>query len=865
MFSIVQRVAGLVFVFSLLTPVYAVGTLSYDLKVKRAPISSALVEFSRQTGISLSVPQISFRDGKTRYLNGKYTSQQGLALLLRGTDFTFKRVTENSFRIIRKPRIRPFVVNATLPVESATVSVQEIMVSALRRSVALQKMPYSISVMSNSRRQQLRATSTYDVVHQIASMYATKQGAGQNKIVIRGLSDGAFAGRAQSLVSSYMDYARLTYNAPDPALKLIDIDRIEVLRGPQGTLYGSGALTGLYRMVTHKPDPSNTEVKVTSSYAITKNGDAQKAFSTILNIPLLEDQLALRVVAYTDHNGGYIDDELLALENVNSNKRIGGRAALLYRANDALTLTVGANFQDFEADDSDYYDGARKRLKRGNFIQEPRSDSFQRYFVTFDGDFSWGNLTSTGSYMQRDISKTLDGSAVLPTLFLLPQAEATYTDIRSIKTFSNEIHLSSKTGSQLEWLIGGFYSSRSENIETDLTVPDLSNVNFIETDKVYLELLDDTLTEYAVFGEATYYLNEKISVTGGLRWFNYKNKASSAISEIGFPLVNFADGVQNKSGVTPKLVVSYHHDDNTLFYAQFSEGYRVGGLNFSGPTAVDILATASAASSTSTNPEGEDFAISPSGAAVNFTTELANFASDRLSNFEIGIKKQTFDYKLTVNAAAFYATWKDIQALEFKFNGLPEIANVGDAQIWGAELDFTFQPNHAFEIGGSISFTRSEITRSNFSFGADKGSPLPSSPDFSASIFTLYDFDLGSDLMASISADQVFVGSANLLFDTVSSPKTDSYFLSNFRFSVRKSRWQLTVFANNVFDSQANSFAFGNPFSLAGLNDVIGRAPTLPTSDGFTVHGISNSDSKLVSQITPHRPRTFGVELGWTF
>mgnify|MGYP003644762470 CR=1 FL=1 len=847
MFSVLSRKFLLsAFIISFLTlSLAAAEGETFIFKVRRAPIAKALFEFSKQSGVSVSRPRLSYRDGKTRFVGGTYSLEEALQRMLYGTDFTYEMVSAHSVRIMRKPKVRMDVRDVSHSIESDFVPVQEILVSSLRRVDRLQSVPYSISSVSGRQQEHLRARNTGDIAHRVSSVYVSKQGVGKEKITIRGLSDGAFAGRAQSVVSTYLDHTRLTYNAPDPGLKLIDMDRVEVLRGPQGTLYGSGALSGLYRVVNREPSTADIEVLATASYAWTKHGDPTKEISSVVNVPLAEDSLAFRMVAYADEAGGYIDDDRLGINNVNKSDTIGGRAALKYEPSYDWKFIVGGNFQEYDADDTNYYNGKLRRFMRNNYVREPYNDKFRQLYFTVNADLGWANLTTNASWMQRDIHKVWDGSLAVPKLVGLDVVPSPFTEKRDIKTFTSETHLSSKSGDRLEWLIGSFYSNRDDVMSSALIVPGAAEHPLLGgTDEIYSEDLVDDLKEIAFFGELTYYFSEQISMTTGLRWFDYNDKAASTITDIGFGVEQTINGRQKKSGITPKFVLSYHMNDTTLLYGQISQGYRVGGTNLLGPNEFDLVAAEAG--------EAISARVAPD--------MLGNYNSDKLINIEVGYKKQAIGGDLTVNAAAFYADWTDIQSLEYDFLGLPNVNNVGSARIFGAELDFLYRPSSRFEIQGNISFNDSEITDSTYLFGANIGDPLPGTPRVSAGLSGRYEFELTNDVSAAISTDYVYVGGSNLLFDRQTSPQMDPYHLSNVRFSLYRGAWQITAFVNNILDSKANSFAFGNPFSLDDPFFQSGTLePTFPV-EPVVVEPVAHSE-----QFTPLRPRTVGLEISWHF
>jgi len=811
----------------LFAPYVAANTDTYNFRVKRAPIAKALFEFAKQSGVSISRPSVSYRDGKTRFLKGVYGIDEALERMLYGTDFTYEVISPRSVRIFRKPRVIVRAINVAHSVEMEEMPVREILVSSLRRVDTVQNLPYSISAVTSVQQEHLRAQSTGDIAHRLSNIYVTNQGSGQNKITIRGLSDGAFAGKAQSVVSTYQDNTRLTFNAPEPGLRLIDIDRIEVLRGPQGTLYGSGALSGLYRVVNKRPNTGEVELQASVSYAWTKNGDAVKDVSTIVNVPIVENKLAFRAAGYATEEGGYIDDVRLNIPNTNRSDTFGGRAALMFEPNENWQITLGSNFQALDADDTNYYNGKRRRLQRDNYMQEPYSDTFSQLYLTVNADLGWADLMTNVAWLRRDIDKVWDGSLVVPKLVNLDVIASPFTEKRDIKTFISETHLSGKSGGRIEWLLGSFYSSRDDTVSSSLVVPGASNHPLLGgADEIYSEDLVDDLKEVAFFGELTYFLNERLSVTAGLRWFDYKDKATSVIDDIGVNLERQVDGNQQKSGVTPKAVLSYHINDDSLFYGQISQGYRVGGTNLLGPNVFDVVAA-------------ESESTVPTQVQVNV---LGNYNSDKLTNIEVGYKTQVAGGALTMNAAAFYAKWTDIQSLEYDYLGLPKVNNVGHARIIGAEFDFLYRPVQHAELQGNVSYSGSKITDTTFLFGARVGDSLPGVPKFSAGLSGFYEVPISPVLTAMVSADYVYVGGADLLFARFLSPKIDPYHLVNMRVSFLKGSWVLTVFANNLFDSKANSFSFGNPFSFMG--------------DGLL---------EVSDQFTPLRPRTVGIELGWRF
>lgn len=795
------------------------------LDIPGEPLSKALSGFAKQADISIIRPRISFRDGRANEVKGTFSLKSGLSRLLKDTGFDFEILSPTAVRIFRASPKAPPIKEASAEISFLPPLVEEIEVTTTRRKDFADKLPYSMSVTSGASLERLFGGSTNDAVFKIAGLAATNQGDSRNKIIVRGLSDGAFSGRTQALVTTYIDYARMLYNAPEPSFKLVDISSIEVLRGPQGTLYGSGSLGGLYRVVTNKPNLAAFEGEMTITGEVTDGGAPSQDYTAMINIPVIEEKFGVRAVAYYEENGGYIDDIRLNLNDVNDSELYGARLATKLKLWQNGSLTLGVNFQHHTAEDTNYYNGALGPLLRDNYTQEPRYDILRQPYLTFEADTSFADIVSTFSYINRDMDNYYDGARAVPKLTDLPLIPAAFEDDRHIKTISNETHFSSKSGSRLEWMAGFLLSHRHENIIASLTAPgSASFAGLGPTDVLFSEDLTDNLDEVALFGETTYFLTERLALTGGLRWFHYKNSAVSLLDDVGVGAVREASGEQKKSGLIPKFTVSFYENEDRLYYLQIAQGYRLGGINLKGPTEI-----------TDELDPGED------GEAPHTDLEaLTTFDSDKLLNIEIGFKHKFMDGQLRITGAAFYTRWNDIQSDQFDAAGLPTIGNIGNGRVIGGEAEITYQPTPTLQIHANAGWNASEITKVNNQFGSGVGAVeeghLPGAPGFTLNFAGQYEFNLWRDLNAIIDVSYTYVGRAHLLYEVNDAKRSDAYHLGSARLEINKAPWKVTLFAENLFDTSANSFAFGNPFSLTDID-----------------------------QVTPLRPRTFGVRLGWRY
>lgn len=804
----------------------------YDFDVKRAPLSQALQAFALQSRISLSLPHLSYRDGKSRRLRGRYTAEEGLTRLLRGSSLTFRVLSSSSIRVFRRPTLKQ---QANVEAAAALVSPQpnlseitEILVSVTRRTDILSQLPYPISVYSPESNEQYGALGTTEVVRRTPGIHTTTRRNAQDKIIVRGISDGVFNGRAQSLVNTYVDFSRVNYNTADPGLRLIDVERVEILRGPQSTLYGSGTLGGIYRMVSRKPNFEETELTASTSIATTKGGDPSYSLAIIGNTPIVDESVALRTAALYRKNGGYIDDQRLGLSNINSETYRGARGTLSIKPAEGWDIALTSTYQRFQSNDSNYYIGSLGPLVRDNFLREPSNDRLFQTGATINADLGWAKLVSATAWLQRDLERVSDASTVVPRIFDSEIVASPYSLARDIEAVTNETHLASSTGRRVEWIAGGFFSERKEDAEASLIVPGQGLQSGTgPIDAVYFEELEEKLTEIAFFGEATFFFNEAVSATGGLRWFRYKDDARSRFNDIdnSDTLVRRDENVED--GFIPKFLLSVQPQSNLTFYGQVSKGYRLGGIDLRGLRF----------------PNGNVIIPGP-GENTIFLGEqegLQFFNSDFLTNYEAGAKYETPDGTLAVNAAAFFARWTDIQSLEYDVNGLPVLQNVGDADIYGFEVDAYYQISNRQELTANLTWNSSEIRRLAGEQTASLGDRLPGAPSFYANVTGLQKFNwFGAD--NTLKVDYSYVDGARLLFDRDSEPGAESYHQLDLKLTIIMEKLQISLFVNNLLDERANLFPFDNPFNL----------------------DVSNTSVRS-DQVTPLRPRTLGFAIDWHF
>ena len=753
-------------------------------------LSDALIDFAVQAHVSISTSGVNFGRTSSQALFGTFQREDALKRLLRGTRFTFDYVDADTFRV------RAYATNELGPSVARTPNIETVLVTATKREETVQTLPYAISAVSGRQLIEAGIESAHGLTLEAAGLTVTNLGSGEDKLFVRGLTDSIVPGLSESVVGVYLDDARIVDDAPDPDLALIDIDRVEVLRGPEGSLYGAGSLTGLVRIVTNKPDFNDFASMLRWSLSSTDDGGLSTNFDGMLNLPLSTERLALRVAGYDHDEAGYISEVRLGRTGTNRTLKRGGRAELAWHANARLTLIANLALQGIRADDSQYYLGNLGRNRRDNLLLEPHSDNFVQAGLTTNAAFYGANLVSNTSFVGRHLGSTFDASYAWPQLTGFPLGPSPFDYAREIQSFTHETRLSSDDGGRWSWLGGLFLAHRDEDFNSLLSGPDAMGA--IVAARV--ERREDRESEAALFGEVAYQFAPSWSVTGGMRVFDAIRKVSDDVTGFVSGPTGLFSGTSPQAGVAPKGVIEYRPSEQMMFYAQAAEGYRLGDLSIGNPGLAGLG---------------------------------AKFESDELWNYELGAKFDMLEHRLSVNAATYYVVWDNAQADQIAPNGAFYVLNAGNVRDLGFETEFAYRPLDGLTLQGNFFWNNSILARQGPPIAVGEG-VLPGAPDVTASVLARYDFHIGRVSDGFVGINYSYVGVSYLGFGEAT-PSMGGYRVLNARTGLANGRWELALFADNLTDDRGNTFAFGNPFDLA-------RSP----------------------QVTPPRPRTFGLSLTWS-
>jgi iron complex outermembrane receptor protein len=746
------------------------------------PLGSALIRFAVQAGVSVGGLPARGCDGRSRPVSGAMTPTRALTALL-PPGCGFELLDARSFRVVGRPVAAPAAGeprgDRPGPDTAPSPRLQELVVTAEKRPELLSHSASAVSVLSARDVESLGGKTFEDVATQVVGVAVTNLGSGRNKIFVRGLSDGSFTGKTQSTVGLYLDDVPITYNAPDPDLRLVDIDRVEVLRGPQGTLYGSGSIGGIVRVVTARPDLTAAFGAVSVEGALTQHGAPSSGLDAMVNLPLADGRAAVRAVVYSDERGGYIDNPVLGLKDVNYSRRTGGRLAGMAELPDGWTVEAGLAHQSIATADSQYTQGTDGPLTRDAGVREPHDNDFSELGATASHAGDVADLKISTAYIDHSLDTRYDATDAFRAVNGSRLGQA-FDESKHIKLWATEGLLSSNAPGPLRWLAGAFVSYTDERDGALLV-----GINPPATPRSIYQRRDE-LTETAVYGEVAYDITARLTLTAGARSFMTRVLTHADDFELAATPIAPLHERLTDAGVAPKLRLSFAASPDVVIYAQAQEGYRAGGFN---------------------NPAAAGGSASPE-------TVAAQFRPDHLWNYELGVGLPLFDHALTLRGALFHADWVGLQTDQRLASGLPVTVNIGDGSNTGLEAEATWRPNEHLQVRANLLVEDPKITRADDVFPARRDIGLPGVPYDMGATDVRYRWRLGR-FDAEASAQLAYVGRSYLTFDGGTGNAMGGYASGRIAGALSAGTWRATAYVDNVADERGNTFAFGNPFSRA--------------------------------------------------
>ena len=682
--------------------------------------------------------------------------------------------------------------------------IEEVVVTALKRETTLQDTPLAISAVSGTTLLDRGIDNVSDLLRTTPGLAVLDQGAGQRRFIVRGVQS---AGEAQT--GLYYDEASISAGAPGttndagqrmPEIRLFDVERVEVLRGPQGTLYGSGSMGGTVRLLFNKPTNEYATQAHAAVETMAEGGTGYEA-DGMINMPFGE-QLAARVVAYHHEHGGYIDNLRLGIDDINDEEASGGRVLLRYQPSESITLDLAAHVQREDAAVSVWEHTVGEYQSR-TATQLPVKDDFELYNLTLRWDLGFATLTGVGSIFERDLLVTIDGTrfiqGILPQLpppLRPPFVESVLHQPQDIEDRSYELRLGSNGDGPLAWTFGGYFEQRdaftsSQHVKAD----PVTGLRVEPTVFVFHRDIRDVLEQRAVFGELSYDLTSALTLTLGGRYFDYDKEVTGRtlvpFAPFGFTTVTPpTTSRSDEDGFVSKVNVAYRFGERALMYAQANQGFRPGGVN----------------------------------QVPGLNQALAPYEADSTWNYELGLKSRWLDDRLQLDLAAFRIDWHDMQVTGVSRTNAAVrfIANAGAARIDGIELAATAAPLDGMQLslGGSYLDAKLRENQVNADLTAPglKGDRIPNVPEYSASLALEYGRPLGAALQGSVRTDVNYVGETAAEFrpTSVFFERIDAYTLTNLRLRLADAAatWNVDLYVDNLFDEVAIGRVLSSPFGF---------------------------------------------------
>jgi iron complex outermembrane recepter protein len=683
-----------------------------------------------------------------------------------------------------------------------TDRLEEITVTATKRAEPLQDVPEAVSALTGATLQEMGAASFTDYARSIPGLTFTDLGAGREVLSIRGIN--ATVGAAT--VGYYIGETPIPQffgSGTSPAVNpnLIDIDRIEVLRGPQGTLYGSGSIGGTIKLIPNAPDLSTFggSVKTTGMLTQGANGASPGGEEDIvLNVPIIDNIFGVRMVFWDRDVGGFINRTFTnqgvagiavgpvqgTVGNLPDEHTWGFRTTALFKPNEQFDVTAQIYLQHQHFNGYSDITGGAANPGNGlvqNFISnvaEPQENDFVLYSLTVKYDFGRFNLVSSTGYSDQANDFTEEGTSSVQTLQAGPPVPNSAISNISTYNFTEETRLA--TSEKLfgfDGVLGVYYSRTHSWNAFNWSIAPL-NENFFGAGLGYDE------NQTAEFGEFTYHLTDALSLTAGLRHYHIADSTDGITtgdqnnpSDPGqiSPLFYAA----SSEGTVYKGNLSYQVTPKALLYLQFSEGFRPGFGNM---------------------PVGVECGIAPGGLAVQ---------PDSIKNYEFGTKTQWLDDRMTVNAAIYQINWANIQQEVELPCGFGITSNYGDAKIKGVELEMSGQITHRLSAGASGSYISAKLQQGNPAIGYVAGDQIEDVPNWQFALYakTTYPILQSDDGFARL--DYQYTGSSfgnyNLLTNGERDPlsELDVTRLLNFKSGMHYRNWEFSVGANNLLNDIA--------------------------------------------------------------
>ena len=739
---------------------------------------------------------------------------------------------------------------------SDDTALTEITVTAQKYDSTIQNTPISISALSGADLAAAGVNTVEGLVLEVPGLSTRSAGPGQTEYEARGLASN---GGAAATVGFYLDEVPLSPSAisfvgrdvidPD----LYDINRIEVLRGPQGTLYGSASEGGTIKVITNQPKIGTTEGSVQGTLSGTEGGGLNGGGAFMINLPIGET-LAVRAVASESWRSGWIDrivvspfptdtttrGNVLAAPVQSIDKGANtllikdGRLSVLFKPSEDFSVLATALSQQLEQGAYDQFDsppGARYLARYEAFpIREPVFDQVHLFSLTVNGNVGFADLTSASSYWARNLNQFQDASeSIAYTIGAAQQVPVTYNENDRTSQYTQEIRLTSHPSDRFRWVAGLFYENQLSTWQDFAADP----LNTAAPGGIYFASHNTyRLQQFAPFGDGTYSITDKLKLSAGVRWYRYTTRQFEnewgSLGPQPSPLATPLETENNQNGTNPRIDLSYSPNDSLTTYISASKGFRPGGVNQ---------------------------VIPPPNVPPYCSPSPITYSSDSVWNYEIGEKAKLNDRRLSINSDFYYIRWNDVQQFLALACGFEYTSNAGVGRSFGPEVEISAKLGSDWTVTLNGAYTNAQLTQPNASYryflqnlqpggvstcpkgGSTCTTPILNVPKETGSVALVYETDLTSNLKLTARVDDSYIGPS---YDEAYhfGIRLPPYAIANARISLSMGNWTARLFVTNLTNKVAE---------LTANN----------TSWQFNI--------PAVVRFSTNQPRTFGTEINYRF
>jgi iron complex outermembrane receptor protein len=818
-------------------PAFAAEMHQFDVPAEDA--SSAIRDFAAQAHVQILVAGENVMQQHLHAVSGEYSTDQGLRLLLADSGLSPKYVGDRSIALITvaqestipphedatkgsSDRLRlaqanqgtygsPSIASDSSHGASATSEganqLTEVIVTAQKRTERLQDVPLSLSVIDAETLLQQNALAAKDYLPQVPGVALDQVGSGQDQITIRGIATGFGSNPTVGITIDQVPFGSSVYASLGccilPELDPLVLDRVEVLRGPQGTLYGANAMGGLIAFVTSTPSKTESAGRAEIDASTVEHGNQGYGVRVAYSTPLVTDRFALQVSAFDRQDPGYISDPLQGRSDVNEAHVSGGRLALDAKLLDLLTMKFSALYQQTTSGGSNMVDiGLSGTPLYGPYEHErmPGTDGLDEHlqFYTLNLTAALGpvSVTSLTGYQRLFFSDPTDYTPVFgPLLPLFYPGEtnlgmALFNVIHTDR-WTEELRVASSGQTRLQYVAGVFYSSESNGIFQQLAPETYTTGAYLAAlPQALIANLQQNYTQHAAFANVTFNVTDRFDIGAGGRYsHNNQNVSQVQSGELIGPTTTTAAVSATEKPITYSFSGRYHFDPDEMLYARIASGFRAGGPNF-------------------TYPPGH-----------------ASFDPDTTVNYELGFKSESWDHRLVVNPALYYIDWTKIQVLQTSSTGLNYFTNGGTAASKGLELSLDVLPASGLHVSGNVAYDDAKLTQDappNTFYGL-AGDQLPFTAKWTATIASDYVRPISGAVSVFGGFTATYTGVRLIDFTPVATvPRLPmpAFTTVDLRFGSKIERLRATLFVRNVGNTRG--FLGGTDYTAGVTNSPTG-------------------------------------------